>query len=63
MGLSLNGKQPGLSGDEVNAISFILNNFAFLDMVYACRINFTLTLTDSMISMVTLKLALLSLLR
>lgn len=33
MGLILNGKRSRLSGDKANAISFILDNFAFLDMV------------------------------
>jgi len=34
MGLILNGKRSGLSsGDKANAISFIHDNFAFLDRV------------------------------
>jgi len=33
MGLILNGKLSRLSGDQANAISFIHDNFAFLDMV------------------------------
>jgi len=33
MGLILNGKRSRLSGDKANAISFIHDNFAFLDRV------------------------------
>jgi len=33
MGLILHGKRSRLSGDKANAISFIHNNFAFLDLL------------------------------
>ena len=33
MGIILNGKLSRLSGDRANAISFIHDNFAFVDMV------------------------------